>query len=103
MCNGTGKRHAWAWKRCRHDSFSDGQCDFCDGSGWVLDVTLEKVLTEFWRQGAERVTWWHDDAGKVGIEIVIPLLVFEGIGDDDLVAALDAYHQVMEAQDANNR
>ena len=56
MCDSTGKRHPWAWERCPNqceethawfEANPAGCVNGCDGSGWVLVVTMEKVWLEF--------------------------------------------------------
>jgi len=115
-CLDTGYLRHWAWKRCRHlvadlapcsedckeDEFhlhagpghhNDVDCTSCNGSGWVLAVTLERVLVHGIETGIEIWFGIEDDGQwrcKIGAVI--------GYGELPLAAALNTLRQVYERE-----
>lgn len=104
-CQGTGKLESWAWTQCESP-----ECKLdnhmlmigpgCDGSGLVLDVTLEKVLDELEAAGYNDQEFFSD--GNVSQKGYVLILEFEreGTGPTRLAAALSALRQVKEVTDA---
>ena len=91
VCQGTGKRHAWAWERCVNQLLDPGHgdnCLLCQGSGWTLAVTLEKGLDALTAAGAD---WQlYPAMGGKGIHIGYDTIVRPTY----LAAVLDALRQV---------
>ena len=105
-CQGTGKRQACFWKRCPAETQHCGNAtcedcrdcyEGCDGSGFVLDVTLEKLLVELLKKSGQVVTLIYDpdppadkaygiDLGDEGLFTFHPTL---------LAAGLDALRHVL--------
>ena len=109
-CQGTGNRHAWAWERCSTkiqvvpsqsytwscrgvSSFDGPNCERCDGSGFVLAVTLEKALGALRRIGGVELVIYMDGSCIVTVDGVN-----KGSHTSDLeAAALDALKKVKMA------
>lgn len=106
-CQGTGKKESWAWTRCPGCIRCNTRWTvrvrlcrpYCDGSGWVLDVTLEKVLDELEAVGYNVHEFFQTDGVYVLLIGVLPHL-YEGEGPTRLAAALDALRQAREVTDA---
>ena len=72
LCGGSNKRHAWAWERCQwedHESckglYPDVDHDWiaCDGSGWVLVVSTDALLS------AGRAEGWEVEVGTASADM----------------------------------
>jgi len=107
-CQGTGKCHPWAWERCLGLYHKHGGHDrhgitiirshdcICDGSGWVLVVTLDKVLDALDTRGYKVQTFYDLEEGGFGLAcrsfISDPEIKANGEGPTRLAAALDALY-----------
>lgn len=104
-CGGTGKRHPEFWERCwgctectnMELGWGDSVPPKCDGSGWVLAVTLEKVLAQLQPRWS---VMFVPSEGQPECRLFEPdgsdqmYSAWGGQGDDRLAAALDALRQV---------
>lgn len=101
-------RQAWAWKQCpawhhRSEGFDEAEIAIfksydciCDGSGWVLDVTLEKVLEYVRTQDSGEFDFAWALAERIGKprNAVDSLIMWvQRTEDERLAAALDALMQ----------
>ena len=94
LCQGTGKLHPEFWERC-YSPHQRGEClgiHSCDGSGWILVVTLEKVLNALEATGYNHQEFWCDESGLYLLRVGV--LKSQGTGPTRQAAALDVWEQV---------
>lgn len=107
ICQGTGKRHPWAWERCQAETdhcYKPNCADCtdcyggCEGSGWVLDATEPKAMDFAETLGRPVLRKIADGSGWI-LDIWLQpheRESYTGKGETRLAAELDALRQVKE-------